>query len=298
MGEWISNRRYGASKNEERTYEMLKVDHDYIKNYNLQLIAGRAFDKGSAADSTGLVLNQSAVKQLGFSSDEDAVGKQVWLETKETKPDLVIGVVKDYHQQSLQQNYTPLILFMDPGFDWLPTNYYSVKFNGNNLRQILPGIKSAWAGYFPESSLDWFFLDDFYNRQYQQDLQFGTVFLLFSCLAILIACMGLFGLTAYSTSRRIKEIGVRKVLGASVSHIISMLTADAIKLVLLSSLLALPLSFLFIEQWINGYAFKTKLNRWQFTAPVVILLLISIGTIAFITFKAARVNPINSLRDE
>ncbi len=298
VGEWISNRRYGASKNEERTYEMLKVDHDYIKNYNLQLIAGRAFDKGSAADSTGLVLNQAAVKQLGFSSDEDAIGKQVWLETKETKPDVVIGVIKDYHQQSLQQNYTPLILFMDPGFGWIPTNYYSVKFNSANLDHILPGIKSAWAGYFPESSLDWFFLDEFYNRQYQQDLQFGTVFLLFSCLAILIACMGLFGLTAYSTSRRVKEIGVRKVLGASVSHIISMLTVDAVKLVLLSSLVALPLSFLFIEQWMNGYAFKTALTWWQFTAPVVILLLISVGTIAFITFKAARVNPINSLRDE
>jgi putative ABC transport system permease protein len=298
VNECLANRRYGASKAEERTYDMLKVDHDFIKDYHLQIIAGRSFDKSRPADSTGLILNEAAVKQLGFTSDEDAIGKRVWLETKETKPDQVIGVIRDYHQQSLQLNYTPVILFMDPEFDWIPINYYSVKFNGGDPDHILRGIKSTWAAYFPESSLDWFFLDDFYNKQYQQDLQFGKVFLLFSCLAILIACMGLFGLTAYSTSRRVKEIGVRKVLGASVSHIISMLTADAVKLVLLSSLLALPLSYLFIEQWMNGYAFKTALTWWQFTAPVAILLIISVATIAFITFKAARVNPINSLRDE
>ncbi len=298
VGEFLADRRYGASKNEERTYEMLKVDHDFIKNYNLQVIAGRPFDKSRPADSTGVVLNQAAVKQFGFASDEAAIGKQVWLETKESKPDLVIGVIKDYHQQSLQQNYTPVILFMDPKFSWVPINYYSIKFSGNDLDRIMPEIKKAWGAYFPESSLDWFFLDSFYNRQYQQDLQFGRIFLLFSGIAILIACMGLFGLTTYSASRRIKEIGVRKVMGASVGNIISLLTFDSVKLVLLSGLLALPLSFLFIEQWLNGYAFKAELTWWQFLAPVVILLLISVATITYITFKAAVVNPINSLRDE
>jgi len=298
VGEFLADRRYGASKSEERTYEMLKVDHNFIKNYNLQVIAGRAFDKSRPSDSTGVVLNQAAVKQFGFASDEAAVGQQVWLETKETKPDLVIGVIKDYHQQSLQQSYTPVILFMDPKFGWIPANYYSVKFSGNNFDKIMPEIKRTWNGYFPESSLDWFFLDDFYNRQYQQDLQFGRIFLLFSGIAILIACMGLFGLTAYSTSRRIKEIGVRKVMGASVGNIISLLTFDSVKLVLLSGLLALPLSYLFIEQWLNGYAFRVSLTWLQFMLPIAVLLLISIATISYITFKAAVVNPINSLRDE
>jgi len=142
------------------------------------------------------------------------------------------------------------------------------------------------------------FLDDFYNTQYQQDLQFGKLFLLFSCLSILIACMGLFGLTAYSTSRRIKEIGVRKVLGASIGHIISLLTIDAIKLVLYSSLLALPLSYFFIEQWLNNYAFRATIAWWEFVAPVVMLLIISAATIGYITYKAALVNPVRSLRDE
>jgi putative ABC transport system permease protein len=298
VGEFLADRRYGASKSEERTYEMLKVDHDFIKNYNLQLVAGRSFDKSQPGDSTGVVLNQAAVKQLGFSSDEAAVGQGVWLETKEKSPDMVIGVIKDYHQQSLQQNYTPVILFMDPAFSWVPVNYYSVKFNTGNTDQIISGIKTTWNNYFPESSFDWFFLDDLYNRQYQQDLQFGHTFIIFSSLAILIACMGLFGLTAYSTSRRIKEIGVRKVLGASVGSIIAILTFDAVKVVLVSSLVALPLSFLFIEQWLHDYAFRAALTWWQFITPIVILLIIAVATIGYITFKAAVVNPINSLRDE
>lgn len=298
VGEFYADRKFGDPKTEEHTYEMLKVDHDFIKNYNLQIVAGRAFDKSRPADSTGLVLNEAAVKQLGFASDEAAVGKQVWIETKENKPDLVIGVLKDYHQQSLRQNYTPVILFMDPAFPWVPINYVSLKFSGNNPEAIINNIKSSWSSTFPESSFDWFFLDDFYNNQYQQDLQFGKLFMLFTGLAILIACMGLFGLTAYSTSRRIKEIGVRKVLGASVTNIISILTMDAAKLVLFSSVLALPLAWLFIRQWLDGYAFRVTLTWWEFAAPVVALLLISMSTIGYITYKAALANPIKSLRNE
>jgi putative ABC transport system permease protein len=298
VAEFAADRRYGAPKSEERLYEMLRVDFDFIKNYDLQIIAGRAFDKGQPSDSTGVILNQEAVKQFGFASDDAAVGQKVWLETKDKSPDLVIGVVKNYHQQSLNQKYTPVILFMDPALGWVPVKYYSVKFNSANIEPIISGIKSSWNNYFPESSLDWFFLDDFYNRQYQQDIQFGDVFLTFSSLAILIACMGLFGLTAYATAKRVKEIGVRKVLGASVSSIISILTVDAVKVVLYSSLVALPASYLFINQWLNDYAFRAALTWWQFAVPVVILLIIAIATIAYIAFKAAVVNPIKSLRNE
>ena len=298
VGEFLADRKFGDPKTEEHTYEMLKVDHDFIKNYNLQMAAGRAFDRSRPADSTGVVLNEAAVKQFGFASDEAAVGQRVWIETKNKQPDLVIGVVKDYHQQSLRQNYTPVILFMDPGFSWVPVNYVSVKFSSNNPEAIINSIKTNWSASFPESSFDWFFLDDFYNNQYQQDLQFGKLFMLFAGLAILIACMGLFGLTAYSTSRRIKEIGVRKVLGASAGNIISILTMDAVKLVIFSSVLALPLAWLFIQQWLNGYAFRAEITWWEFAAPVAALLIISVATIGYITYKAALANPVRSLRDE
>jgi len=295
---FLANRRFGAPKSEERTYEMLKVDHDFMQAYGMQLIAGRAFDKSRPADSIGVVLNESAVRQFGFSSAEDAIGKKVWLETVDNHPDEVIGVIKDYHQQSLQQKYTPVILFMDPTLSWIPADYFSIKVSQNNMAQMVDHIKTTWNDNFPESSFDFFFLDDFYNRQYNQETQFGHVFTLFSSLAIFIACIGLFGLTAYSAARRTKEIGVRKVLGASVQSIISLLTWDVVKLILISSLFALPVAYIFISQWLNHYAFKVTLTWWQFVLPVFALVVIAIATTFYLTFRAALTNPTSSLRNE
>jgi putative ABC transport system permease protein len=299
VGKSLANRRFGAPKSEERTYEMLKVDHDFMRAYNMQLVAGRAFDRSRPADSIGVVLNESAVKQFGFASAQDAIGQKVWLETLDNRhPNEVIGVIKDYHQQSLQQQYTAVILFMDSALSWIPADYFSVKVNQNNMAQMVNSIKSTWDNNFPESSFDFFFLDDFYNRQYQQDTQFGHIFTLFSSLAIFIACIGLFGLTAYSAARRTKEIGVRKVLGASVQSIISLLTWDVVRLILISSLFAIPVAYLFINQWLNSYAFRVTLTWWQFVLPVFALVTIAVATTFYLTFRAALANPTSSLRNE
>lgn len=300
VGKFLANRRYGASKKEERLYEMLKVDPDFIKLYGLKLVAGRPFDRGRTADSTGLVLNEAAIKQFGFASPEKAIGEKIWLEVNPGRPNEIIGVVKDYHQQSLQQKYTPVILFMDPAYDWIPTDFYSVKVNTGkgNLTGTMEKVKQTWNGFFPESSFDFFFLDDFYDRQYRQERQFARIFGLFSSLAIFIACMGLFGLTAYNTARRTKEIGVRKALGASVQHIIALLTRDLVRLILVAGAVGLPLAFLLIGQWLQGYAFRVEPAWWQFVLPVVFLLLLAILTTGYLTFKAALTNPVNTLRDE
>jgi putative ABC transport system permease protein len=298
VGKFLANRPYGAPKTQERTYEMLKVDHDFIKAYDLQVIAGRAFDKGRPTDSIGVVLNESAVQQFGFLSPADAIGKKVWLETVEKRPNEVIGVIKNYHQQSLQKKYTPLILFMDRALNWIPTDYFSVKLKAGDMENKVAALKRVWSGYFPESSFDFFFLDEFYNRQYRQEAQFGRIFLLFSSLAILIACMGLLGLTAYSTARRTKEIGVRKVLGASIWNIILLLTWDIVKLILLCSLVAMPLGRWLILQWLNGYAFRVDLAWWQLVLPVGILIVIALATTFWLTFKAALINPTAMLKDE
>ena len=298
VGKFLANRRYGASANEERTYEMLKADHDFIKAYGLQLIAGRAFDKSRPADSTGLVLNESAVKQFGFASAEQAVGQKVWIETITKNPNEIIGVIKDYHHRSLQQQYTPVILFMDPALDWIPADYVSIKVNSNQMHNKVAQLKQAWNNFFPESSFDFFFLDEFYNRQYRQEIQFGRTIMTFSSLAILIACMGLFGLTAYSTARRTKEIGVRKVLGASVKNIISLLTWDVIKLISLCSLIAIPLAGILIVQWLKGYAFKVPLTWWQFALPVFVLVLIALITTAWLTIRASLSNPVKAIKQE
>ncbi|MDF2187880.1 ABC transporter permease [Paraflavitalea sp. CAU 1676] len=298
VGMSLANRRFGASAAEERTYEMLKVDHEFISLYGLQLVAGRAFDKARPADSTGLVMNESAVKQFGFASPEAAIGQKVWLETLTEKPNEVIGVIKDYHQQSLQQSFTPFILFMDRKLDWIPFEHFSVKVNATNMRDKVASLEKTWNQFFPESSFDYFFLDDFYGRQYQQELHFSRNFLVFSSLAIFITCLGLLGLTAYATARRIKEIGIRKVLGASVQNIVLLLSADVIRLILVCSLIALPAAWLLIGKWIEGYAFRASLTWWQFVLPVLVLVVIALVTTASLTVKAALANPTKSLRDE
>lgn len=298
VGEFSADRRYGASKSEERLYETLRVDFNFIKAYDLQVVEGRAFDESRVSDSTGVILNEAAVKQFGFASAKDAVGKKVWMETLDNVPNQVIGVIKNYHQQSAQVNYTPLILLMDPKLDWVPTRYYSVKMESKNPASIVAGVRSVWAENFPESSFDLFFLDDFYNNQYQQVTTFGNTFTLFAALAIVIACMGLFGLTAYNTSRRTKEIGIRKVLGASVQNIMTILTWDVIRLILTCSLVAIPVAYLLVNAWLNDYAFKAALSVWQFAAPVVVLVLITLSTISYLTFNAARSNPAKTLNDE
>lgn len=299
VGEFLADRRLAAPKTEERLYEMLKVDHDFIGLYGLELIAGRAFDRSRPADSTGLVLNEAAVQQFGFASPEKAIGEKVWLEVNKGKPNEVIGVVRNYHQQSLQQRYTPVALFMDPDYPWVPTNYYSIKVGtGKDMTATLEQLKKTWAGFFPGSSFDFFFLDDFYDRQYQQERQFGRVFGLFSSLAIFIACMGLFGLTAYSTARRTKEIGIRKTLGASVPSILFLLSWDLVKFIFWAGLVALPVSWTLVGRWMQGYAFRVGLAWWQFAGPVVALLIVAMATTVWLSVRAAVANPVNTLKQE
>jgi putative ABC transport system permease protein len=298
VGEFLANRRFGASKREERLYEMLKVDFDFMSLYKTQVIAGRAFDATRLADSTGLVLNESAVRQLGFASPNAALGQQVWLEVNPGRTDKVIGVIRDYHQQGLQMAYTPLILFMDPAYPWVPMRYFSVQFSTTNAPQLLERVGQSWNTNFPESSFDYFFLDEFYNRQYQDDRQFARVATLFCGLAIFIGLIGLFGLTAFAAARRTREIGVRKVLGASVTGIIGLLTTDLLRLLVLASVLALPLSLWLIRQWMQGFAFRASMSWVLLLAPLPVLLIVTFATTFFLTMRAARVNPVTALRSE
>jgi len=298
VGEFLANRRLGADKSEERTYEMLKVDFDFIPFYHPEIIAGRAFDRSHPTDSLGLVLNESAVRQLGFASPEAVIGQQVWLEVNPNRTDHVIGVIKDYHQQSLQKTYTPLILFMDPAYAWIPTQYFSVKLDTKDLTSTIAKLQQTWNGFFPESPFDYFFLDEFYDRQYRDDRQFAKVVALFSGLAIGIAVLGLFGLTVYAAARRNREIGVRKVLGASVGQIMSLLTWDFIRLILLATLPALPLAAWLIRQWLFGYAFRAPMSWGLLLVPVPALAAFTLLATAWLTFRAARANPVRSLKEE
>ncbi|GAB3337604.1 ABC transporter permease [Larkinella ripae] len=298
VGQNLANRRLHEGPESDRLYETLMVDFDFIPTFDLKLVAGRPFDRSRPADSLGLVLNELAVKQFGFTSNEQAIGEKVLLETTHDHPHEIIGVVNDYHQQSLQKGFTPVIMCMDPAFRWLPTDYYSLKISSDQVEGLVGNVKTVWQRFFPESSMDYFFLDDFFNQQYQQDRQFGRTFLLFSSLAILIACMGLFGMTSYTTARRTKEIGVRKTLGASVSGILRLLAWDSLRLLLLAALLAIPVSWYLLREWLSIYAFRIELNPVHWLVPMLILIVIALGTISYLTVKAALVNPTKSLQNE
>ena len=176
--------------------------------------------------------------------------------------------------------------------------YYSIKLKTDDLPHTLATLRSSWNEIFPGNPFDHFFLDEFFNAQYKTDLQFGKVFQLFSALAIFIACLGLFGLALFTTTQRTKEIGVRKVLGASISNILILLSKDFLKLVLLSNLVAWPLAYWGIQQWLQNYAFRIGISWWLFILPTLLVLLIALLTISMQTWRAARANPVKALRYE
>jgi len=298
VGEFLANRRFGADKTQERLYEMLKVDYDFLGVYQPKFVAGRGFEASRPADSTGLVLNESAARQLGFASPEAALGQQVWLEVNPGRTDKVIGVIRDYHQQGLQQAYTPVILFMDPAYGWVPVRYFSVRLDTRDIDRMVASVRKVWDQQFPESSFDYFFLDEFYDRQYQDDRQFARVASMFCGLAIFIGLIGLLGLTAHAAARRTREIGIRKVLGASVAGVMRLLTAELVGLIGLASLVAAPVAAWMVQKWMQGYAFRAPFSWWLLVVPAPVLLIVTVGTTGWLTWKAARVNPVESLKEE
>ena len=298
VAKFLANRREYASVDEDRLIEMLMVDFDYIETYGLELVAGRNFDKDMPTDSIALILNQTAVAHFGFASDQEAIDERIILEVTQNKRNHIIGVIKDYHQQSLQKDFTPIILFMDPEYSWIPITYFSVSIATDNLPSVITAVQDKWSLFFPESSFDYFFLDDFFNRQYKADQQYGSTFAIFSFLAIFIAIMGLFGLTLFTTTSRTKEIGIRKVHGASISSIFILLNRELLRLLLFSSIIAVPAAYFLIGKWLDNYAFRLHLQWWMFIVPIMFVLFLSLLTTGYITFKAALSNPSRSLRYE
>ncbi len=298
VAKFLSNRREYAPVEEERLIEMLMVDFDYIETYGLELVAGRNFERDMPTDSIALILNQTAVAQFGFASDEEAIDERIILEVTQNKKNHIIGVIRDYHQQSLQKNFTPIILFMDPEYTWIPITYFSVNVATDDLTSVISAIQDKWNLFFPESSFDYFFLDDFFNSQYMADQQYGSTFATFSFLAIFIAIMGLFGLTMFTTSSRTKEIGVRKVLGASITTIFLMLNRELFRLIMIASIIAVPMAYFLIGKWLDDYAFRLELQWWMFIVPILVVLLLSLLATGYITLKAAIANPSRSLRYE
>ncbi|MGZ3763994.1 MAG: ABC transporter permease [Mucilaginibacter sp.] len=272
----------------------ITTDHDFMTTYGMKLVAGRNFSRNFITDTANYVINETAVQQLGWKTAQNAIGKDLIYGGTKGK---IIGVVHDFHFESLHQNIIPLLFFLPPPNSGYYNNI-SIKIDGNNVQSAINTIRDTWHQYVPNVPFDYTFLDERFQKLYEAEQQQSHLFTIFSFLAIFIACLGLFGLSAFTISQRVKEIGVRKVLGASVPQIVIELSKDFLLLVVFSTLVAWPAAFLLMHRWLLDFASKIDLNWLVFLAAGIVALIIAFATISLQTIKAANTNPVKSLRSE
>lgn len=294
---FLSNRRAHDALKQNRLYEMLGCDADYIDAYGLEVVAGRGFSEEYGDDVNKLVINETAARMLGYVNNEDAIGEEISVETI-GEPMQVIGVVKDYHQQALNKNYTPIMLFHKDKIEWIPQRYISVVMKPGNPSELVTQVAEVWNNYFADSSFDYFFLDQYYDRQYRQDEAFGVLMGGFTGLAIFVSCLGLWVLVMFSCAIRTKEMGIRKVLGASRWNLFYQLGKGFFIPIIIAIVIALPVAWFSMNAWLNHYAFRTEMKIWFFLLPIVLMLLISFLTVAGQTMRVIYSKPARSLRYE
>ncbi|MGE0587876.1 MAG: ABC transporter permease [Cyclobacteriaceae bacterium] len=270
------------------------VDENFFTMYNLSLVAGRPFERTRSDERTSLIINETAVKVLGFESPEDAIQKKLVSYDEGDPVFTIVGVIKDYHQESLQYEFNPTVFYLGSSY-W---DYYSLEVEGAEYSHLVAKVQDVWKRFFPDSPFTYFFLDQYYNAQYRTENTFEILLSSFTVLGIVVACLGLLGLSSFTVSRRTKEIGIRKVLGARVGQIISLLTKEYLVLVVLASILAIPVAVFLFDQWLTTYAFRVSLGWWFFVTPVALIVVITLLAVGLQSLKAAWVNPVRSLRSE
>ncbi|HEY8916203.1 MAG TPA: ABC transporter permease [Chitinophaga sp.] len=281
-----------SSEMQESNMDLYFVDFDYIDQYKMKLVAGRAFSRDMATDSTqAMVINEATAKVLGYSTPQQAIGRRFSQWGREGK---IIGVLKDFHVRSLQQAIKPLTMRIEPDSWW----QLSVHVAAKDLPNTMAAIEKQWNALVPGRPFTYNFLDASFDKQYRGEERFGNLFFYFSILAIVVSCLGLLGLVAYSTVQRTKEIGIRKVMGASVLNVVTLLSKDLIKLVLIAVIIAVPVVWYAMYQWLQGFAYRTTVEWWVFALSGLLAVAVALFTISFQSIKAALVNPIQSLRSE
>jgi putative ABC transport system permease protein len=267
----------------------LSTDADFQKTMELQIKEGRWFHQGNEADKSNVVLNEAAVAQLNIP--KPVLGQRF---TFKERTGQVVGIVKDFTYQSMHAKTGPLIAFNDPA--WF--NYFMVRIAPNNTSQGLAAIQNTWKKMMPGQPLEYTFLDDSFNELYKEDQQASFLIFVFAIIAVAISSLGLFGLAAFTAEQRTKEIGIRKVLGATVSNITALLSKDFVKLVCVAIIVATPVALWIMNQWIQNFAYRVDLAWWMFAAAGLLALMVALVTTSFQAMKAAIANPVKSLRSE
>lgn len=271
------------------------VDEDFIPTLKMEMAAGRNFSK-SFSDSPSVILNSAAAMLMGW---KDPIGKHIVYPGGDNTRFTVIGVVKDFHFESLRNVITPFALFYTTSKTYsLKESYLAVRITSGDPAKAIAAIRHLWKEFSPDTPFEYSFLDAEYDALYKSDTTIGKVFGAFTLLSLVVACLGLLGLALYTAERRTKEIGIRKVLGASVPHVVTMLSTEFLKLVGLAALIAVPVAWYAMYTWLQDFAYRTTLDWWIFVVTAVASTLVALATVSFQSVKAGLANPINSLRSE
>ncbi|MDB5199417.1 MAG: macrolide export ATP-binding/permease MacB [Chitinophagaceae bacterium] len=271
--------------------KFLAVDYNFIPAYNMKIIAGRNYSNSYATDSSGFIINETASGTLGFKTPSEAVEKPLVYAGNKGK---IIGVAKDFNFESLHEKIPSLLLLVNRNL----YNAISIKLSGGNISASIASIEKTWKKFLPETPFAYTFLDDRFAKVYESEQKQKTIFTSFAFIAIFIACLGLFGLSAFTISQRVKEIGIRKVLGAEVNSIVALLSKDFLKLVLIAIIIASPIAWFVMNQWLQDFAYRISIPWWIFLFAGIVAMIIAFVTISFQAIKAAMANPVKNLRTE
>jgi putative ABC transport system permease protein len=267
---------------------VFKIDEDFLNVMNIDLVAGRNYDNNFNSPD-GVLINETAAK-LFF--DGDPLGQTNKMLSKKQ----IIGVVKDFHFESLHQRVVPMVFI--PRGQGGGYNYLAVKIAGSEMKQGIQHLEKLWNTMLPGRPFEYQFMDDRYGRLYESEQKEGTLFTIFASLAIFIACLGLFGLATFNTMQRVKEIGIRKVLGASVPGILQLLSKEIIVLIFIANVIAWPVAWIFMNKWLNTFAYHVDMNVGVYLLSAIGAVLLALVTVSAQTIKAAMTNPSNTLRHE
>ena len=279
---------------------IVAIDENFFDLFGARFSGGNNFPDGTTAWEHAIILNETSARVFGYSEPSQAVDQTIlWNENEQQLPKRVIGVIKDFNQQSLRQNVEPIVFTLKKYVNapWAG-EYYAFKIDGDDLKNSIADIHALWSSTYPTNPFDYFFVDDYFNAQYKNDEQFGKVFTLFAGLAIFIAALGLFGLTAYMTSMRTKEIGVRKVLGSSTFELVKLLSTNYLFLVLISFIIACPFAVLIMKEWLSQFAYRIPLSLWIFVSAGLLCFSIATLTVGIKSWQSAKMDPSKSLKCE
>ncbi|MCK5206452.1 MAG: ABC transporter permease, partial [Cyclobacteriaceae bacterium] len=276
-----------------------EVDYDFLKTFKMEIVKGRNFSRDFPSDSSGVLINESAARRLGWigeGEESNPIGKYVQMINADigtrTKY-YVIGVVKDFNYESLKSDISSNLMFLNP-----VGNYISVRVKPGDFSEQVKNFESTWKSMAPDTPFHYTFLDQQFEDLYQSEQRMSQLFSVFTSMAIFIACLGLLGLAAYTAEQRTKEIGIRKAMGATVPNVVTMLNKEFIKLVIIAVIIASPIAWYLMRNWLGNFVYKTEIGVYPFILAGALAVVIALVTVGFQSFRAANANPVDSLRNE